>query len=245
MTSTCTYADVVLPAATWYEKHDISTTDVHPFVHSFNPAIAPPWETRTDFEAFRLIAGQFSRLAATHLGKRTDVIAAPLMHDTPGRTGPARRGRAGLEDRDCQPVPGITMPRLITVDRDHAAVAEKMAALGPLTDTLGTAVKGISWVPSAAVDYLRHTNGTVRGGLADGRPSLARDVHLAEAILALSGTTNGQVAMQGWQALEERTGLPLADLAGERAGERITFARAAQAGRRPRRDARGAARPAG
>ena len=83
MTSTCTYADIVLPAATWYEKHDISTTDMHPFVHSFNPAIAPPWETRTDFDAFTLIAREFSRLAETHLGTRTDVIAAPLMHDTP------------------------------------------------------------------------------------------------------------------------------------------------------------------
>ena len=41
------------------------------------------------------------------------------------------------------------------------------------------------------MDYLRRANGVVRGGVADGRPSLARDVHLAEAILALSGTTNG------------------------------------------------------
>ena len=73
----------MLPAATWYEKHDISTTDMHPFVHSFNPAIAPPWEARTDFDAFTLIAAEFSRLAATHLGTRTDVLAAPLMHDTP------------------------------------------------------------------------------------------------------------------------------------------------------------------
>jgi len=48
MTSTCTNSDIVLPAATWYEKHDISSTDMHPFVHSFNPAIAPPWQTRTD-----------------------------------------------------------------------------------------------------------------------------------------------------------------------------------------------------
>jgi nitrate reductase / nitrite oxidoreductase, alpha subunit len=91
-------------------------------------------------------------------------------------------------------------------------------------DTLGTAVKGITWVPAAAVDYLRHANGTVRGGAGDGRPSLARDVHLAEAILALSGTTNGQVAMQAWEQLEQRTGLRLSDLAAERAGERISFA---------------------
>ena len=131
MTSTCTFADVVLPAATWYEKHDISTTDMHPFVHSFNPAIAPPWETRTDFDAFRLIAEEFSRLAATHLGRRTDVIAAPLMHDTPDELAQPGGRAADWKAGECEPVPGVTMPRLITVERDYAAVAEKMAALGP------------------------------------------------------------------------------------------------------------------
>src|SRR5690606_1456675 len=35
MTSTTMLSDVVLPAATWYEKHDLNTTDMHPFVHSF------------------------------------------------------------------------------------------------------------------------------------------------------------------------------------------------------------------
>jgi nitrate reductase alpha subunit len=49
-------------------------------------------------------------------------------------------------------------------------------------------------------------------------------VHLAEAILALSGTTNGQVAVQAWEQLEHRTGVRLSDLAAERAGERISFA---------------------
>jgi nitrate reductase / nitrite oxidoreductase, alpha subunit len=224
MTSTCTYADVVLPAATWYEKHDISTTDMHPFVHSFNPAIAPPWQTRTDFEAFSLIAADFSRLAATRLGKRTDVVPAPLMHDTPDELaqpgGVVRDWLAG----ECEPVPGVSMPRLIAVERDYGAVAEKMAALGPLVETLGTSVKGITWVPAEAVDYLRSANGTVHGGAGDGRPSLARDVQLAEAILALSGTTNGQVALQAWRVLEKRTGTPLADLAEERSGERISFA---------------------
>ena len=40
MTSTTLFSDIVLPAATWYEKHDLSSTDMHPFVHAFNPAIA-------------------------------------------------------------------------------------------------------------------------------------------------------------------------------------------------------------
>jgi nitrate reductase / nitrite oxidoreductase, alpha subunit len=220
MTSTCTFADVVLPAATWYEKHDISTTDMHPFVHSFNPAIAPPWETRTDFDAFTGIAREFSRLAEKHLGKRTDVVAAPLMHDTPDEL--AQPG--GVTPEPGSLIPGVTMPRLITIERDYPATAAKMAALGPLTDTLGCSVKGVTWVPAHAVGYLRHANGTVRGGVADGRPALTRDVHLAEAILALSGTTNGENAFQAWQELEKRTGVHLADLAAERAGDRITFA---------------------
>ncbi|WP_222432155.1 nitrate reductase subunit alpha [Leekyejoonella antrihumi] len=224
MTSTCSYSDIVLPAATWYEKHDISTTDMHPFVHSFNPAIAPPWETRTDFEAFRSIGEAFSRLAADHLGTRTDVIPMPLLHDSPDEM--AQPGGLALDwaAGECDPVPGVTMPKFVTVERDYSQVAAKMAALGPLVETLGTPQKGIIWKPVEAVNLLKRVNGTVRGGVADGRPKLVRDIHLAEAILALSGTTNGQVAVQAWKAQEVQTGQKLSDLAEDRADERISFA---------------------
>jgi nitrate reductase alpha subunit len=197
---------------------------MHPFVHSFNPAIAPPWQARTDFDAFTGIAEQFSRLAADHLGTRTDVVAAPLAHDSPDELAQPGGRVPDWRDAGVDPVPGINLPRLIAIERDYPAVAAKMAALGPLIDTLGTSTKGITWKPAAAVDYLKRRNGTVRGGVADGRPSLARDVHVAEAILALSGTTNGEIAVAGWQELEKRTGVQLADLAEERAGDRITFA---------------------
>ena len=83
---------------------------------------------------------------------------------------------------------------------------------------------GRAMIPAAAVDLLGRMNGLVRGGHGDGRLALARDVQLAEAILVLSGTTNGRVAVQGWQELERRTGVELADLAAERTGERISFA---------------------
>ncbi len=224
MTSTCLFSDVVLPAATWYEKYDLSSTDMHPFVHAFSPAIAPPWQTRTDFDVFHTVAAEFSRLAAVHLGVRRDVIAAPLTHDTPDELaqphGRVRDWKAG----ECEPVPGKTMPRLIVVERDYAAVAEKMAAIGPLLDTLGTSTKGVTWKPDREIDLLRHANGTVRGGAGDGRPSIARDDLFCEAILALSGTTNGRLAVESLRALEERTGVVLADLAEERSGDRITFA---------------------
>jgi nitrate reductase / nitrite oxidoreductase, alpha subunit len=224
MTSTTIYSDVVLPAATWYEKHDLSTTDMHPFVHSFNPAIAPPWQTRTDWDAFMAIAQSFSQLAARHLGTRTDVVAAPLLHDTPDELanpyGRVRDWKAG----QCEPEPGRTMPKLVAVERDYAAIADKMVALGPLIDTLGVSTKGVTFQVEREVEYLRHRNGSVRGGVADGRPSIARDVQACEAILALSGTTNGHLATQGFRTLERQTGVSLADLAAEREGDRITFA---------------------
>ena len=211
MTSTCTYSDIVLPAATWYEKHDISTTDMHPFVHSFNPAIAPPWETRTDFDAFATIArGLLPAGRASTWAPAPTSIAAPLMHDTADETGPARRAGAGLEGAaSASRCPGVTMPRLVTVERDYAAVAEKMAALGPLVDTLGTGGQGrhLETDRGASSCCAAPTAWCAAGSPTDG-PSLARDIHLAEAILALSGTTNGEVAVAGlagrWRAHRRR-----------------------------------------
>src|SRR5207344_1385002 len=86
MTSSTLLADVVLPAATWYEKHDLSSTDMHPFVHAFTAAIDPPWKTRSDVAAFTAIARRFSELAHTHLGLRHDIVASAVQHDTPGET---------------------------------------------------------------------------------------------------------------------------------------------------------------
>ncbi|WP_127479705.1 nitrate reductase subunit alpha [Nocardioides pantholopis] len=223
-TSSTLFSDVVLPAATWYEKHDLSTTDMHPFVHSFNPAIAPPWQSRTDWDAWKAIAEKFSELAGPRLGTRRDLVAVPLMHDTPDAManphGVVRDWKAG----ECEPVPGVTMPKLVEVERDYGAVLAKMTALGPLLDKLGATTKGVTFDLAREIDYLRAKNGAVRGGPADGRPVLSRDVHVCEAILSLSGTTNGHLAVQGFKQLEQRTGFELHDLAAEHEGKQITFA---------------------
>jgi nitrate reductase alpha subunit len=223
-TSTTLFSDVVLPAATWYEKHDLNTTDMHPFVHSFNPAIAPPWQTRTDWDAWQAIAKRFSELAETHLGTRRDVVAVPLLHDTPDELATPHGIVKDWKRGECRPEPGKTMPKLVEVERDYAAVGARMGALGPLLDTLGATTKGITYDVTASIDYLRAKNGAVRGGPADGRPSLVRDVHACEAILALSGTTNGHLAVQGFKTLEKRTGTVMHDLAAEHEGKQITFA---------------------
>ncbi|MFG1912578.1 nitrate reductase subunit alpha [Kribbella sp. NPDC048928] len=223
-TSTTIFSDVVLPAATWYEKHDLNTTDMHPFVHSFNPAIAPPWQTRTDWDAWRAIAAKFSELAGPRLGTRRDVVAVPLMHDTPDAMANPHGVVRDWKQGECEPVPGVTMPKLVEVERDYGAVADKLNALGPLADSLGATTKGVTFELGKQVDYLRAKNGSIRGGVADGRPSLVRDVHVCEAILAMSGTTNGHLAVQGFKQLEKRTGHQMHDLAAEHEGKQVTFA---------------------
>ncbi|WP_219632787.1 nitrate reductase subunit alpha [Haloechinothrix aidingensis] len=223
MTSTGLYADVVLPTATWYEKYDLSSTDMHPFVHAFNPAIAPPWQARSDYDTFLSIADRFAPLAAEHLGTRTDVLAVPLTHDTPDELaqpgGVVRDWRRG----ECDPIPGKTMPKLVEIERDYGAVAEKMRAIGPLLDTLGATTKGITYDVTPELAYLRSQNGVRSGGVVEGRPSLSTAERMCEAILALSATTNGRLASQGFRSLEQRTGTRLADLAEEHEGKRITF----------------------
>ena len=52
---------------------------------------------------------------------------------------------------------------------------------------------------------------------------ILRSNNAAEAVLTLSSTTNGQIAVKAWKALEKQTDLELKDLAEEREEERFTF----------------------
>ncbi|WP_084259344.1 nitrate reductase subunit alpha [Microtetraspora malaysiensis] len=212
MTNTGLHADIVLPTATWYEKHDISTTDMHPFVHAFSPAVEPPADAHTDYDTFLDLADRFGALAATHLGVRRDVLAVPLQHDTPDELampgGRARDWKAG----ECEPVPGSTMPKLVEIERDYTLIGAKMRAVGPLLDTLGTTTKAITVDVTPEIEYLARQNGVVTEGPFAGRPSLSTADRMCEAILVLSGTTNGRVAAAGFAALELRTGQRFADL---------------------------------
>ena len=224
MTSSTLHSDIVLPAATWYEKYDLSTTDMHPFVNSFNPAISPPWLARTDWDAWQEISRVFSKLAERHLGVQTDVVAAPLTHDTPDAMAAPHGKVRDWKYGECEPEPGVTMPRIIEVERDYTAIGEKMRSVGPLLDTLGATTKGITFELGPEIEELKKKNGVVRGGVAHGRPDILKDFQACEMILMLSGTTNGRLATEGFKTLEKRTGTRLHDLASEHEGKRITFA---------------------
>ena len=223
MTSSTILSDVVLPAATGYEKHDLSTTDMHPFVHSFNPAIAPPWQTRSDWDAWKTIAKRFSELAVDHLGTRRDVVAKPLWHDTPEAMASVHGVVQDWRDGEVEPVPGRTMPVIAVAERDYTAVYEKMTSIGPLLEKAGMLTKGVQYDVGREVDILRTRNGVTRGGAGDGQPKVETDVQMADAMLHLAGVSNGHLATQGFRFLEKRTGQQLADLAAEHEGKQITF----------------------
>ncbi|MWK40572.1 nitrate reductase subunit alpha [Actinomadura sp. J1-007] len=224
MTSTTLFADLVLPAATWYEKHDLSSTDMHPYVHAFSPAINPPWQARTDFEIFHGLARRLSELAEGRTAVVHDLVATALQHDTAAET--AQPGGGVPDWRDGHPArPGRNLPAVALVERDYTAIADRLAAFGPLARERGMAVKGVDVRPVPEDEWLAARGGTAAGGAADGRPLLDTDVKLCEAVLALSGTSNGRVAAEGLRRLGERCGPAsgLAELGASVAERRVVF----------------------
>ena len=223
MSTSALYSDVVLPAAGWYEMHDLNSTDLHTFIHPFNPAIEPVWEARTNWDQFKTIALKFSELAEHHLGKQKDLLATPLMHDTESEI-------AQFEVKDWKkgegdPVPGRNMPHLKVIERDYPNAYKMMTALGPLVEKIGVAAKGVSWKAAEEYWLLRKTLGTVtEEGVSRGMPDLTTARQAADAILTLSPETNGAVTIKAWSDLEKRTGLSLKHLSEGRAADHFTFA---------------------
>ncbi len=224
MSTSALYSDVVLPAATWYEMHDISTTDLHPFVHPFNPAVEPSWESRTNWEQFKAIAERFSELAETHLGVQKDLVATPLVHDSPAELAQPLGKVKDWKRGEIEAVPGLTMPKLQVVTRDFPNSYKMMTSLGPLVEKVGVGVKGVSWESAEEYRKLKSILGTVDAeGISCGMPDLGTARQVAETILTLSPETNPQVAARAWKSLEKKTGLDFSHFGcGE--GESVRFA---------------------
>ena len=198
MTSTTLLSDVVFPAATWYEKHDLSSTDMHPFVHAFTPAIDPPWEAKTDFEMFHPLARESRSWPRTHLGvrQRPGQRAAAARHprrDRAARAASSGTGRAATSRRcparpcRCSRSSSATTPRSPTSSPPSARWPTGSASRSRTSPT-GSRRRSTGWP---------RTNGVMLGGAGDGRPAIDTDVKLAEAILTFSGTTNGELAVAG------------------------------------------------
>ncbi len=223
MSTTCLYSDIVLPTATWYEKNDLNTSDMHPFIHPLSTAVDPAWQARSDWEIYKGFAKKFSELCPGHLGVEQEVVLSPLMHDTPAELAQPF-GVADWKRGDCELIPGKTAPNIAVVERDYPNVYKRFTALGPLMNKAGNGGKGIAWNTQTEVEQLGQLNGTVKAaGATQGMPSIATDIDACEVILQLAPETNGHVAVKAWEALGKQTGRDHAHLALHREDEKIRF----------------------
>src|SRR3546814_18825991 len=114
-----------------------------PYTTLFRSAVQPVWESKTDWEIYKLLALKFSEIGGPYLGKRKDLVLTPLLHDTPGELGQA------FEPKDwklgeCDLVPGKTAPSMTVAERDYNDIYRKFTSVAPLLDQLGNGGKVIT-----------------------------------------------------------------------------------------------------
>ena len=223
MSTTCLYSDIVLPTATWYEKDDMNTSDMHPFIHPLSKAVDPVWESRSDWDIFKGIAKKFSQLCEGHLGVEQDLVTVPLMHDTPSELAQPDGIKMWWKG-ECDLIPGLTAPNMVVVERDYPNTYNRFTSLGPMLDKLGNGGKGINWNTQKEVDFLGELNYKhTEEGPHKGRPKIETAIDAAEVILSLAPETNGKVAVKAWEALGEFTGRDHTHLAKPKEEEKIRF----------------------
>ncbi|MBX9831757.1 MAG: nitrate reductase subunit alpha, partial [Burkholderiaceae bacterium] len=223
MSTTCLYSDIVLPTATWYEKNDLNTSDMHPFIHPLSTAVDPVWQSKSDWEIYKGFAKRFSEMCDGHLGVEKEMVLTPVMHDTPGELAQPfdvkdwKRG-------ECELIPGKTAPQMQVVERDYPNVYKRFTAVGPLLNKMGNGGKGISWNTQTEVTQLGQLSGIVtEPGVTLGMPRIDSDIDACEMVLQLAPETNGHVAVKAWAALGKQTGRDHTHLALHREDEKIRF----------------------
>jgi nitrate reductase alpha subunit len=212
MDSSALYSDIVLPAASWYEKADLNSTDLHSFIHPLSAAIAPVWESKTDFDIFKELARKTTELAKEYLAEpQKDIVAAPLAHDTPDEVT-----QPHIQDwyhGEVEAIPGKTMHKLAIVDRDYTKIYEKFITLGNNICKTGLSAHGNQFACDDVYQEMIESNHfPVREMDGEIYPSIEEDVDAANAVLYLSTLTNGKLTVRAYENMEKKTGVELVDL---------------------------------
>ena len=141
MDTSALYSDIVLPTATFYEKADLNSTDLHSFIHPLSAAVPPCWESKSDWQVFKSIAKTFSGIAAKHFPDPVkDIVATPLAHYSAGEI--AQPAMKDWITGEIEAVPGRTMPSLKVVSRDYKNVHNQFCSFGRLARDQGLGAHG-------------------------------------------------------------------------------------------------------
>lgn len=221
MDTSALYSDIVLPAASWYEKADLNSTDMHSFIHPLSAAVPPCWQAKSDWQIFRTISQKFSELAAHHFPDQVeDLVATPLAHDTAAEVAqPAIREWMKGE---VEAIPGKTMPGLRVVRRDYKNLHNQYISFGPMVPKNGLGAHGTHYDVADLYEEALRTKPTVEWGTSK-YPSLRDDEQVCDTILRFASVTNGELAYRSYKEMEERVGLPLTHLAEKNRGVRVTY----------------------
>ncbi len=221
MDTSALYSDIVLPAATWYEKDDLNTTDLHSFINPMQEVVPPLWESKSDWEIFKALARKISELAVKHLPETyQDIVMLPLQHDTADEI--SQPDVRDWQTGEVEPIPGRSMPKFRLVERDYTHLYDHMTSLGPGVEKNGVAAHGLRINVTDEYQVLqrmqpRKFNGKVYPSLDDAR-------QVANAILRLDPASNGELAYRAFEAEEHKTGLHLTHLAESTRATRYSFA---------------------
>jgi nitrate reductase alpha subunit len=210
MDTSALYSDIVLPAATFYEKADLNSTDLHSFIHPLSPAVPPCWETKSDWQAFQAIAKKVSELAPRHFPEpMRDVIFTPLAHDSA-----AEIAQPQIRDwmrGEVEPIPGKTMPNIVVTTRDYRNLYNQFVSYGRLARDKGLSAHGTHYAIDDIYDRMLVTAPTVSWN-GQTFPSLKEDEHACNIVLSFATVTNGELAWRSYKNMEEKVGLPLTHL---------------------------------
>jgi len=221
MDTSALYSDIILPAATWYEKTDLNSTDLHTFVNPMQAAVPPAWESRSDWDIYRAVAQKVSELARVHLPQPVrDLVAIPLQHDTVDEL--SQTSDLDWKRGEVAAIPGKTMPKFRVVERDYTQLYEQMVTLGPAVEENGVGMHGLLIPVADEYRALAATQGRTFNGTT--RPSLEEPLQVVDAILRLDPVTNGELAYRAFEQEEHKTGRSLTHLAAGTRAVRYTFA---------------------
>ena len=217
MDTSALYSDIVLPAATYYEKDDLNSTDMHSFIHPLQAAVPPCWESKSDWAIFRGIAEETARLAPKYFPAPVkDIVVSPLMHDTP-----AELAQPTVKDwakGECELIPGKTAPNIKIVERDYVNLARKFVSLGPNFRNNGLSMHGTHFDVDDAYDAYTLNHPVEKWG-GKVYPSLREDRDACNVVLHFAAETNGEMAYRAYVSESIKTGIDHTHLA---AGSRLT-----------------------
>lgn len=211
MDTSALYSDIVLPTASWYEKADLNSTDMHSFIHPLSAAVPPVWESKSDWQIFEIIAKKVSELATTYLSEPIkDVVNVPLGHDSVDEITQPRMLDWGKGE--CEPIPGKNMHKFAYLERDYTQIYNKFITLGPHVKTKPIGAHGVSFMADDVYAEMLQDKRHVQKVNGVEYPSLKDDVEAINAVLKLSTLTNGKLTDRAYRNMEKKTGLVLADL---------------------------------